>query len=134
MIDSLSLDRLKQRALDVLDLAERLSLSLPRGSALEEACFHGCARVSRCLRFLDERPAASWALDDLTGRAARLAGVFAEARELGHLDDDHAAEALTLCEDLVVLARALRRRSEGAPGALMGCALVTSRRPPSLLA
>src|SRR5690554_1650894 len=78
MIDRLSLSRLRQRALDVLDLAERLCLLLPRGSALEEECFHTGACVSRCLRLLDERPSALWALDELTARAARLAAVFTE--------------------------------------------------------
>lgn len=134
MIDRLSLSRLRQRALDVLDLAERLCLLLPRGSALEEECFHTGACVSRCLRLLDERPSALWALDELTARAARLAAVFTEARSRGFLDDERAAEALTLAEDLLVLARALRRRSEGDKSALSSRALVTSRRPPSLLA
>lgn len=123
-------DRLKQRALDVIDLAERLCVLLPRGSALEEECFHTGARVLRCVSLLDERPCAPWALDDLTGQAARLASVFAGARERGFLEDDRAAEALTLCEDLVVLARALR----GEKDTKERCALATSRRPPELLA
>lgn len=122
------LDRLKQRALDVIDLAERLCTTLPRGSSLEEDCFHTGARVLRCVSLLDERPCAPWALDDLIGRTARLLTIFVGARERGFLDDAHALEALTLCEDLVTLARGLRGDDEGAR-----CPLATSRRPPCLL-
>ncbi len=129
-------DRLKQRALDVLDLAERLCTTLPRGSSLEEECFHTSTRVLRCVALLEERPCASWALDELVGRAARLLAIFADAHGEGFIDEDQAAEGLALCEDLSALARALRTSldEERYPPKRCGAGPWTPGHPPTLLA
>lgn len=122
-------DRLKQRALDVIDLSERLCTMLPRGSSLEEECFQCGVRILRCVSLLDERPCAVWALDELVGRSARLAALFASAAACGFLEPDREAEGITLCEDLTTLVRELRRATAGTHV----YRLATSRRPPCLL-
>lgn len=115
MSRALLLDRVKQRTLDVIDLGDGLLELLPHDASLREDVYSTCVRLLRCLTLLEERPCASWALEELSGKAARLGCVFSLARRYPAVGEDRETEGLSLCADLIELARAAERSSLLAP-------------------
>lgn len=111
MSPALLFDRVKQRTLDVIDLGERLLELLPHDAPLREELYSTCVRLLRCLTFLEERPCATWALEELSGKAARLGCVFSLARRYPTVGEERETEGLSLCADLIELARAAEQAS-----------------------